>query len=131
MEEQKEKQQKKPFCEPVVIAYTIHADHMVCERWDFEPPDHIWCNGSTLMGGGEAGKEAVLPIDLLKSYIREENSRNNGIMAQILSEVIKDLQLVAENNIYLGDTKLVSVMTDMILDKMGQKHRAYRAAKGE
>lgn len=94
-------------------------------------PTIFGANGSTLMGGGEAGKEAVLPIDLLKSYIREENSRNNGIMAQILSEVIKDLQLVAENNIYLGDTKLVSVMTDMILDKMGQKHRAYRAAKGE
>ena len=94
-------------------------------------PTIFGANGSTLMGGGEAGKEAVLPIDLLKSYIREENSRNNGIMAQILSEVIKDLQIVAENNIYLGDTKLVSVMTDMILDKMGQKHRAYRAAKGE
>ena len=97
----------------------------------FNRPTIFAVNGSTLMGGGEAGKEAVLPIDLLKSYIREENSRNNSIMAQILSEVIKDLQLVAENNIYLGDTKLVSVMTDMILDKMGQKHRAYRAAKGE
>ena len=94
-------------------------------------PTIFGANGSTLMGGGEAGKEAVLPIDLLKSYIREENSRNNGIMAQILSEVIKDLQIVEEKNIYLGDTKLVSVMTDMILDKMGQKHRAYRAAKGE
>ena len=82
------------------------------------------------MGGGEAGKEAVLPIDLLKSYIREENLRNNSTLAALITEAMRELPLVAENNIYLGDTKLVSIMTDMILDKMGQKHRGYQTAKG-
>lgn len=93
-------------------------------------PTIFGSNGNSLMGGGEAGKEAVLPIDLLKSYIREENLRNNSTLAALLTEAMRELPLVAENNIYLGDTKLVSVMTDMILDKMGQKHRGYQTAKG-
>lgn len=94
-------------------------------------PTIFGSNGNSLMGGGEAGKEAVLPIDLLKSYIREENLKNNSILAALIAEAMKELPLVAENNIYLGDTKLVSVMTDMILDKMGQKHRGYQTVKGE
>ena len=94
-------------------------------------PTIFGSNGNSLMGGGEAGKEAVLPIDLLKSYIREENLRNNSTLAALITEALKELPLVAENNIYLGDTKLVSVMTDMILDKMGQKHRGYQTVKGE
>lgn len=93
-------------------------------------PTIFGSNGNSLMGGGEAGKEAVLPIDLLKSYIREENLKNNSILAALIAEAMKELPLVAENNIYLGDTKLVSIMTDMILDKMGQKHRGYQTAKG-
>lgn len=93
-------------------------------------PTIFGSNGNSLMGGGEAGKEAVLPIDLLKSYIREENLRNNSVLAALIAEAMKELPLVAENNIYLGDTKLVSIMTDMILDKMGQKHRGYQTAKG-
>lgn len=93
-------------------------------------PTIFGSNGNSLMGGGEAGKEAVLPIDLLKSYIREENLRNNSTLAALITEAMRELPLVAENNIYLGDTKLVSVMTDMILDKMGQKHRGYQTAKG-
>lgn len=93
-------------------------------------PTIFGSNGNSLMGGGEAGKEAVLPIDLLKSYIREENLKNNSILAVLIAEAMKELPLVAENNIYLGDTKLVSIMTDMILDKMGQKHRGYQTAKG-
>lgn len=93
-------------------------------------PTIFGSNGNSLMGGGEAGKEAVLPIDLLKSYIREENLKNNSVLASLIAEAMKELPLVAENNIYLGDTKLVSIMTDMILDKMGQKHRGYQTAKG-
>lgn len=93
-------------------------------------PTIFGANGDSLMGGGEAGKEAVLPIDLLKSYIREENLRNNSTLAALITEAMRELPLVAENNIYLGDTKLVSIMTDMILDKMGQKHRGYQTAKG-
>lgn len=93
-------------------------------------PTIFGSNGNSLMGGGEAGKEAVLPIDLLKSYIREENLRNNSTLAALITEAMRELPLVAENNIYLGDTLLVSIMTDMILDKMGQKHRGYQTAKG-
>lgn len=51
-------------------------------------PTIFGANGNSLMGGGEAGKEAVLPIDLLKSYIREENQANNEILAQMIAEAI-------------------------------------------
>lgn len=88
-------------------------------------------NGNTLMGGGEAGKEAVLPIDLLKSYIREENQRNNPALASMIGEALKELKLVAENNIYIGDTKIISVLTDMVIEKLGQKTRGQKAAKGK
>ena len=80
-------------------------------------PTIFGSNGNSLMGGGEAGKEAVLPIDLLKSYIREENLRNNSTLAALITEAMRELPLVA-------------IMTDMILDKMGQKHRGYQTAKG-
>ena len=40
------------------------------------------------MGGGEAGKEAVLPIKLLKDYIREENDANNATLAAMIVESI-------------------------------------------
>lgn len=108
------------------IPVSWHANGGILNR-----PTIFGSNGNSLMGGGEAGKEAVLPIDLLKSYIREENLKNNSILAALIAEAMKELPLVAENNIYLGDTKLVSVMTDMILDKMGQKHRGYQTVKGE
>ncbi len=66
-------------------------------------------NGNTLLGGGEAGKEAVLPIHLLKEYIREENLKNNGLLVKAFKEALAELNLVAENNIYLGDRKLAQI----------------------
>ena len=50
-------------------------------------PTIFGSNGNSLMGGGEAGKEAVLPIDLLRSYIREENQGNNEVLAQMMHTV--------------------------------------------
>ena len=75
------------------------------------------------MGGGEAGKEAVLPIDLLKSYIREENQANNFALAAMILEAIKELDLRAENNIYIGNSKLETILTDMVLKKISGKMR--------
>lgn len=87
-------------------------------------------NGNTLLGGGEAGKEAVLPIRLLKDYIREENIKNNGLLVKAFKEALAELNLVAENNIYLGDRKLAQILTDMVLKKISNRATNYELAKG-
>lgn len=87
-------------------------------------------NGNTLLGGGEAGKEAVLPIHLLKDYIREENIKNNGLLVKALKEAFAELSLVAENNIYLGDRRLAQILTDMVLKKISNRATNYELAKG-
>lgn len=93
-------------------------------------PTIFGANGNSLMGGGEAGKEAVLPIDLLKSYIREENQANNEILAQMIAEAIAAMSLVVENNITLGDKKLAEVLVDAIVKKMSQNIKWKKGAAG-
>ena len=82
------------------------------------------------MGGGEAGKEAVLPIDLLKSYIREENQANNETLVALIADAIQTLRLTAENNIYIGDKKTLTALTELVLKKMSDKMLTAQAARG-
>lgn len=93
-------------------------------------PTIFGMNGNNLMGGGEAGPEAVLPIELLKKYIREENSANNSVLAEMIKDAIRELSIVAENNIFIGDKKLVSVLTDMVIKRLSQNVRDISLAKG-
>lgn len=67
-----------------------------------------------LLGGGEAGHEAVLPIELLRRYIREENDQSNKNLMVLLMEVFKELQIVPEIRIFLGDEELTEKMTESI-----------------
>jgi len=94
-------------------------------------PTIFGANGNSLMGGGEAGKEAVLPIDLLRGYIREENQVNNAVLAQMIAEAIATMSFVIENNIQLGDKKLSDVLVDAVIQKMSQKVRTKRGAVGK
>lgn len=87
-------------------------------------------NGGSLMGGGEAGKEAVLPIDLLKSYIREENQANNEMLVALIADAIQTLKLTAENNIYIGDKKTLTALSELVLKKMSDKMLTAQAARG-
>lgn len=87
-------------------------------------------SGGRLLGGGEAGKEAVLPISLLKDYIREENRANNGVLVGAIKEAMSELNLVAENNIYIGDRKIADVLTDMVTKKVTARTSQYNAVKG-
>lgn len=48
-------------------------------------------NGTSLLGGGEAGKEAVLPISNLTEYIREENTRSNEQLLAAIREIFGDV----------------------------------------
>ena len=96
----------------------------------FNKPTLIGTYGNAYQGVGEAGKEAVLPIDLLKSYIREENQANNEVLASMLAEAIQSLSLVAENNIYIGDKKTLTALTELVLKKMSDKMLTAQTARG-
>lgn len=93
-------------------------------------PTIFGSNGNSLMGGGEAGKEAVLPIDLLRSYIREENQGNNEVLAQMIAEAMSRIPLTVENNIQLGDKKLADVLVDAIIKKMSKSVKWKKGAIG-
>lgn len=86
-------------------------------------------NGS-LLGGGEAGKEAIIPIAKLKEYIREENQQNNSNIVAMLKEAFKEITLVAQNEIYIGDRKFLDVMTEMVMKKIGSKQKNGLTFKG-
>lgn len=87
-------------------------------------------NGNSFMGGGEAGKEAVLPIELLKSYMREENESNNSVLASMIADAIQKMTLVCQNDIYIGDKKTVSALTNLILKNVSNKMLNAQGAKG-
>lgn len=93
-------------------------------------PTIFGMSGGNLLGGGEAGQEAVLPIDLLRRYIREENDLNNAVLVSALVEALKEINFIAENNIYIGDKKFESVLTEMVIKKMSAMSNTNMKAKG-
>lgn len=93
-------------------------------------PTIFGMNGNTALGGGEAGKEAVLPIDLLKTYIRDEMQANNYALARLIAEALSELTFVVENNITLGDKKLADLLVDAIIKKMSQSVKWKKGAVG-
>lgn len=63
-----------------------------------------------LLGGGEAGKEAVAPLDTLLSYIRTENSESNEQLISSLSDVMS-------NAVYTALIKAIQTLKpEIILD---------------
>ena len=82
------------------------------------------------MGGGEAGAEAVLPIELLKTYIRDEMQENNNALAQMIAEALSELTFVIENNITLGDKKLAELLVDAVIKKMSSSVKWKKGAAG-
>lgn len=93
-------------------------------------PTIFGTNGDNLMGGGEAGPEAVMPISLLKQYIRDEIQQNNSLLAQLLVEAIKSLEIKAVNNITIGDKRLYQLITEMVIKEISSKVGSQRASKG-
>ena len=93
-------------------------------------PTVFGMNGNRLMAGGEAGPEAVLPIELLRKYISEENQANNLLLVALIKEAISELRIVAENNVYIGDKKLVNMLTDMVIKKISSGINDTRVVRG-
>lgn len=81
-------------------------------------PTIFGMNGDNFLGGGEAGPEAVLPIEMLRRYIREENNANNSILVAAIKEALSELHITAENNIYIGDKKLMNTITEMVVKRI-------------
>ena len=88
-------------------------------------------NGKNLLGAGEAGEEAILPIDTLRKYIREENQANNSALARMIREALKELEITAENNVYIGDKKIESTIVKMVIKKISEKVKNKRSARGK
>lgn len=87
-------------------------------------------NGNNLLGAGEAGEEAILPIDLLRQYIREENQVNNSVLAAVIREALKEIQIIAENKVYIGEKRIEDTVTEMVLKKISKKVKNKKAARG-
>ncbi len=56
-------------------------------------------SGSSLLGGGEAGPEAVAPIDVLQSYVAAAVDRS---ISDSLSQVAQAIEALAERPIYMN-----------------------------
>lgn len=87
-------------------------------------------NGSELMGGGEAGPEAVLPIRLLREYIRDENKASNESLVAALVEALKALNISPDVNVYIGDRKLTKLLADEVTKVIGNGQRERARAMG-
>lgn len=87
-------------------------------------------NGGELMGGGEAGPEAVLPIRLLKEYIREENNLNNKNLVSAFIEALKTLDISPDVNVYIGDGKLTKVLAGEVTKIIGNGQKERMRAMG-
>ena len=93
-------------------------------------PTIFGANGSQLMGGGEAGQEAVLPIELLRKYIREENNISKNELIAALIDVFGELVLAPEIAVYLGNEKLTDTMSDAVRVKIGERQNVRWRSKG-
>lgn len=93
-------------------------------------PTIFGTNGSTFMGGGEAGPEAVLPIELLRRYIREENQLSKNELLAALLEVLGEIVLAPEIILYLGNERLTDIMSDSVSVKIGERQNAKWRARG-
>lgn len=87
-------------------------------------------NGSRLMAGGEAGPEAILPIELLKTYLNEEISKNNNVLAGIIKEILDGMELNPNFAVYIGNSELKSYITKIAKKGISDSQLSALAAKG-
>lgn len=79
--------------------------------------------GDTLLGGGEAGEEAIAPIDVLQDYTRQAVSEGMGNTTTVLIDEVKEIiallrQMVGQN-VYLDTGTLVGSIAPALNDELG------------
>lgn len=94
-------------------------------------PTIFGSNGKELLAGGEAGAEAVIPVDTLRKYIREETQANNSSLARMIQDALSKINITAENNIYIGEKKIESTIVKMVIKKITTMIGEKRAARGK
>lgn len=94
-------------------------------------PTIFGSNGKELLAGGEAGAEAVIPVDTLRKYIREETQANNSVLARMIQDALAKINITAENNIYIGEKKIESTIVKMVIKKITTMIDGKRAARGK
>lgn len=83
-------------------------------------PTIFGMNGNKLMAGGEAGEEAIAPIDLLLDYIRTAVAEQNASLIQCLKDAIDDLGSKLSDKtegdiiipVYIGDTLIDDIVVN-------------------
>ena len=112
---------------PSVPKFSIkwNADGVILNK-----PTLFGMAGGVLQGGGEAGKEAVLPIEKLKSYIKEELQFNNQYLAEVFKEALKELKIICENNIQIGNREISEIVAKVAMKIIDSNQVGRNVAKG-
>lgn len=88
--------------------------------------------GNTLMGGGEAGMEAVAPVDVLQGYVRDAVRAENELVGRIMIEqtgrLIEALSRMIPKDVTLDKAVLVGALLPEV--DTGLSDRYIHAARG-
>lgn len=87
-------------------------------------------SGNTIDVAGEAGPEAVTPIETLKKYVREEVRANNADLIKALAEILGDLGLTMENVINLGDERIYQKVVKLTIKELNRQQVSKPVWKG-
>lgn len=92
-------------------------------KWNAEggildKPTIFGMTGDTLLGGGEAGKEAIAPIDTLQTYIREAVRQDNEAIIRTLIEqnglLMDFLRRIMPKDVRLSNGALVGELLPLL-----------------
>lgn len=108
------------------LSVNWHAKGAILNR-----PTVINQSGNTIDVAGEAGSEAVTPIETLKKYVREEVRANNADLIKALAEVLGDLGLTMENVINLGDERIYQKVVKLTIKELNRQQISKPVWKGD
>ena len=98
-------------------------------KWNAEggilnKPTIFGAMGNTFLGGGEAGPEAIAPIDVLQQYVKEAVREETGEIAGVISKqfaiLIDFLQKNMPQNVFLDSRVLVGELAPGINTYLGK-----------
>lgn len=107
------------------LSVNWHAKGAILNR-----PTVINQSGNTIDVAGEAGPEAVTPIETLKKYVREEVRANNADLIKALADVLGDLGLTMENVINLGDERIYQKVVKLTIKELNRQQISKPVWKG-
>jgi hypothetical protein len=80
--------------------------------------------GNTFLGGGEAGKEAIAPIDVLQDYVRqsvkEENSQIIAVLIEQNRAMMDFLSSIIPREVLLDSGALVGELAPAMNERLGR-----------